>query len=40
MKRRTFEGIFKNEFEKYITYKQSLGYYRNLESKKSMNLFH
>lgn len=24
MKRRTFEGVFKNEFEKYITYKQSL----------------
>ena len=38
MKRRTFEGIFKNEFEKYITYKQSLGYYRNLESKKIYEL--
>lgn len=41
MKRRTFEGVFKNEFEKYITYKQSLGYYRNLESKKIYELvFH
>lgn len=38
MKRRTFEGVFKNEFEKYITYKQSLGYYRNLESKKIYEL--
>ena len=32
------EKFFKNEFEKYITYKQSLGYYRNLESKKIYEL--
>ena len=38
MKRRTFDGVFKNEFEKYITYKQSLRYYRNLESKKIYEL--
>ena len=38
MKRRTFEGVFKNEFEEYITYKQSLGYYKNIESKKIYEL--
>ena len=34
MIKKTFTGIFKDELEKFISYKQSLGYYKNLENKR------
>lgn len=31
---KVFKGVFKNEFEKFILYKQSLGHYKDFESKR------
>ena len=35
---KSFRGIFKEEFERFIMYKQSLGYYKNIEDKKIYEL--
>lgn len=34
MIKKEFKGVFKKEFENFVTYKQSLGYYKNLDKKK------